>query len=117
MNDPLLPMSHSPYESVQLDRLSTFDNQRIGREFVPLQPTLKDRREHDQRKSQLTVNAWKEMLSLTDSQRMQKSSLKRACEFETHSIFAQSAITILVYVLCTCCAGAMIGWIIQSLSL
>ena len=101
---------------VSIDRLSTYDNTSIGREFTASAPSIAQAREHEARRSELVVSAWKESLSMTDSQRIPKSNLKRTCQFQTKYAQSHSIVTWAVYAVSACVAGVVITILIRHLN-
>jgi len=99
--------------NAQLDALSAFDHESIGREFVSVGPTVSQKREKEERRSQLLVESWKS--TITDSQRIPKSSLRNTCKYDTQKAASQSMITICVYVISACAAGVVIALLIKNL--
>jgi hypothetical protein len=104
-----------PERAPSVDALATYDNSSIGREFVASVPTLSQKREHEERRSQLLVQTFKN--TLTDSQSIPKASLQKSREYDTYCAVSQSLLTVAVYIISTCFAGIMLAFIIKNLAL
>jgi hypothetical protein len=104
-----------PEKAVEIDALAQYDHSTIGREFLTHGPSISQKREHEERRSQLLIESWKS--TLTDSQRIPKSSLRRSCDYDTYCAVSQSLLTIAVYVISTCIAGIMLAFIIKNLAM
>jgi hypothetical protein len=104
-----------PEKAVEIDALAQYDHSTIGREFMSNGPSLSQKREHEERRSQLLIEGWKN--TLTDSQRIPKSSLRRACDYDNYCALSQSLLTIAVYVISACLAGIMLAFIIKNLAM
>jgi hypothetical protein len=101
-------------EAPELDALSAYDHSGIGREFLAVAPSLTQHREHEERRSQLLVDSFKS--GLADSQRVPKASLRRLATYDNYCAASQSVLTIAIYVIAACFAGAMLAFIIKNLA-
>lgn len=100
------------------DPLVAYDSGAIGQEFRATHTTRnEERKRHESRRAQLAMDNWKEISSLSESQRIPKAAMRRTCEFETTRVYSQSMITWCVFVLLACMAGVLVALIIQHLNM
>jgi hypothetical protein len=100
----------------ELDRLSSYDSDTIGREFATLAPCgPEERRRIEARRNALLVQEWKE--SFSDSQRVPKAALRNMCEFETARAYSESLITWSVTIVLAALAGVICAFVIRQLNL
>ncbi len=99
------------------DPLVTYDTESIGKEFSTSGRIQTQSREHEARRSMLAVNSWKETLSLSDSQRIPKSSLKNMCNYDTHRANVHSVVSVTVFVVLASIAGVVVAMLIRQLNL
>lgn len=81
-----------------------------------MRPKRGDARENEARRSRMTVENWKEISALSDSQRIPKSSLKKMCRYDSQRVSSQSMVTVCVYVVMAIIAGVFVALLIQYLN-
>jgi hypothetical protein len=99
------------------DILGIYDNPAIGQEFKPPSASLKRSKEHEIRRAQLQMENWKEISSLSESERIPKSSLTKACQYETRRVYSDSIVTWSVFFVLASLAGIIGGLAITHLAL
>lgn len=104
-----------PPLSSNLDRLGVYDSDSIGREFIPPQNATTLSREHADRHSKLVMDTWKEQLSLSESQRIPKSSLQKSCQYDTQKAQSDMIVTWVVFFVLASLAGIIGGLAITHL--
>ncbi len=107
----------SPNTGATFDPLVAYDSESIGKEFSTSGRHQSQIREHEARRSKLAVSSWKESISLVDSQRIPKSSLKGMCDYDTHRANVHSVVSLTVFVVLASVAGIVVAVIIRQLNM
>jgi hypothetical protein len=89
--------------------LGVYEHSGIGMEFIPPAASMKRTREHEARRSKQQLETWKEISSQSDSQRIPKSSLRKACQYENSRAFSDSLVTWSVFFVLASLAGIIGG--------
>ena len=97
--------------------LGRYDHPSIGNEFAAKHEYERDLVEHQMRRSKLQVENWKEKASLSDSQRIPKSSLKKSCQYETKRANCDAMVTWSVFFIIASLAGIMGGLAISHFAM
>ena len=100
----------------ELDRLATYDNDAIGREFAPnATAVFEEKRRHQSRRQELVMRDWKD--SFSDSTGIPKSALTHVRKFENNKCFSESLITWILTIVLSALAGTICAIVIKHLNM
>ncbi len=107
--------SNSLFQDTEI--LDAYDTTSYGHEFLMPQTAVARTKEAEERRSRAQMDAWKEKSSFAQSQRIPKSSLAKACHYETRRVFSESIVTWSVFFVLASIAGVIGGLALTHLSL